>query len=532
MRETKFMAALSIVSFYFLSQIQAWESALVHYSKEGKLQYSVDSEGNRIPDFSYAGYKRGETELPDIPVVHTISPIDGDNTEHIQKAIDHVGAMPKDKHGFRGALLLTPGIYSTDNPVRITYDGVIIRGSGRGDDPLVDTIIYSTRTQDDSAVIEVGIMSDRSVEWTDKVPNSRVVINDALIPIGQRHFTVKDASQYKVGDHVVIVHIPKPAWFDAIDNGGTVKDPGWSVTYKDKMDISYSRFITDIKENQITVDAPFFYPLKSSHANSMMYKYDTTTASGKLYHQVGIEDLRIDIETQSGEDEKHTQSAVNLSGVIDGWVKSCEFKHFKWAGVNVTKSLYVTVENCSSGPPVSKVRGGRRYNFCVSGGGQLILFKNNTAMDCRHGFISNGGQSASGITVIKHNLIRNITGSEGHKLWTQGILFDNCKVTSVINPDSRTYTFFNRGDYGTSHGWGTVNSVVWNTDTSAGGEIVVQKPPTAQNYAIGCSGAVSGDSPFPGPAGFIEGTNEGETLRPQSLYQAQLADRLEQPQRP
>ena len=152
--------------------------------------------------------------------------------------------------------------------------------------------------------------------------------------------------------------------------------------------------------------------------------------------------------------------------------------------------------------------------------------------DCRHGFIANGGPSASGITVINHNLIRNITGSEGHKLWTQGILFDNCKVTSVINPDSRTYTFFNRGDYGTSHGWGTVNSVVWNTDGSGGGEIVVQKPPTAQNYAIGCSGAVSGNGPFRAPAGFIEGTNEGNTLHPQSLYQAQLADRLEQPQRP
>ncbi|WP_188194917.1 hypothetical protein [Nonomuraea sp. SYSU D8015] len=55
--------------------------------------------------------------------------------------------------------------------------------------------------------------------------------------------------------------------------------------------------------------------------------------------------------------------------------------------------------------------------------------------------------------------------------------------------------------------------------------LIVQKPPTAQNYAIGCHGTVTGDGPFQQPAGHIEGANR-PGLFPHSLYQAQLLDRL------
>jgi len=54
---------------------------------------------------------------------------------------------------------------------------------------------------------------------------------------------------------------------------------------------------------------------------------------------------------------------------------------------------------------------------------------------------------------------------------------------------------------------------------------VVQRPPTGQNYAIGCRGVITDDGPFDHPAGHLEGVNRpGST--PGSLHQAQLADRL------
>ena len=42
---------------------------------------------------SYVGYKNGEEALPTIAVVKEISPVAGDNTAHIQAAIDEVEAL-------------------------------------------------------------------------------------------------------------------------------------------------------------------------------------------------------------------------------------------------------------------------------------------------------------------------------------------------------------------------------------------------------------------------------------------------------
>ena len=36
-----------------------------HYDATGRLTYSTDSEGNRVPDFSYAGYRYGQAALPE-----------------------------------------------------------------------------------------------------------------------------------------------------------------------------------------------------------------------------------------------------------------------------------------------------------------------------------------------------------------------------------------------------------------------------------------------------------------------------------
>src|SRR5262249_14580958 len=55
-----------------------WQSSQVFYSS-GRLTYVKDWEGNRIPDYSYAGYRYGEVPIPSVPEVMRISPVGGDN---------------------------------------------------------------------------------------------------------------------------------------------------------------------------------------------------------------------------------------------------------------------------------------------------------------------------------------------------------------------------------------------------------------------------------------------------------------------
>src|SRR5271156_1015048 len=73
--------------------LRAVQATWVHYGPNGNLSYYTDGMGNKIPDFSYAGYMGGGVSLPVAPVEETISPVAGDNTSNNQNAINAVGRM-------------------------------------------------------------------------------------------------------------------------------------------------------------------------------------------------------------------------------------------------------------------------------------------------------------------------------------------------------------------------------------------------------------------------------------------------------
>src|SRR5688572_855160 len=71
----------------------------------GRLVYAADSRGNRVPDFSHAGYGGGAA-VPDVPVRVVVPPRPGDSGPRIQAALDQVAALRPGPDGFRGAVLL------------------------------------------------------------------------------------------------------------------------------------------------------------------------------------------------------------------------------------------------------------------------------------------------------------------------------------------------------------------------------------------------------------------------------------------
>ena len=107
-------------------------SALIQFSAQGRLQYVPDARGNTVPDFSGVGYRNGEVVIPTVPVAVTIGPVTGDNRARIQAAIDLVSALPLNASGFRGAVLLTAGLYGVNGPLIVGASGVVLRGQGAG----------------------------------------------------------------------------------------------------------------------------------------------------------------------------------------------------------------------------------------------------------------------------------------------------------------------------------------------------------------------------------------------------------------
>lgn len=513
---------------YDSSNSQPGLTSLVSMDGLGNLTYYPDPDGFYLPDFSYAGYKNGEEAIPQIPVVKTISPIQGDNTAHIQTAIDEVGRRTPDANGFRGALLLQAGKYNVSGTLYVKYSGVVIRGVGNGSSTGNSTIIYATgNTPAQRNVMILGYPSQNT--WNEIIQGSQKNIMDDIVPVGAYSFSVTDASPYKVGDQIIIYHPCTAQWLQAIDYGGVPApqtgeaDERWK---EGELPIVFNRFITKIEGNKISVDAPVYYTLNKSLSQSYIYKYNQNT----ILKEIGIENLRIDIESSGGESENHAWTAIRFKSADYCWARDVVTKGFGFSGITTECTTRSTIENCSAIDPVSVITGERRYNFNAGNHSQLILFKNCYADKGRHSYVSNGTSSVSGIVFLNCVSDSAYDVSESHRKWSQGILYDNHKEINL----QRNFVLglYNRVDMGTGHGWSAVQSVLWNCDVTARGVIGLQKPPTSQNYAIGCTaGDITGKpvdnagyvSDF--PVGFVESTNKPVEAIP-SLYLAQLNDRL------
>jgi len=123
------MAWWLLTGVAFFGTLHAAER-FVDLGENGKLVYEFDDQGNRMPDFSHAGYAGGGVAIPSVPAKVLVAPLEGDNTRHIQSAIDHVSSLPMDEHGFRGAVCLTEGWFEIHGQLRIESSGLVLRGSG------------------------------------------------------------------------------------------------------------------------------------------------------------------------------------------------------------------------------------------------------------------------------------------------------------------------------------------------------------------------------------------------------------------
>jgi hypothetical protein len=130
------------------------------------------------------------------------------------------------------------------------------------------------------------------------------------------------------------------------------------------------------------------------------------------------------------------------------------------------------------------------------------------------------GAGRAGPIVLLNCTFRGTGHIEGHQRWTTGMLLDNCRV-----PEGGI-DFKNRGAMGSGHGWGVGWAVAWNCVAKT---FVVQQPPGAANWMIGCTGPnIPTARPFDSAPALPLGISDspGAPVAPQSLYLAQLAERL------
>lgn len=493
-----------------------WESEIFRLDESGNTVYGRDGEGNRIPDFSYAGYRNGNVPLPRVPSVVRLTSASGDRTQDIQDAIDEVSLREPDAAGFRGAVELAEGEYQISGTLYIHTSGVVLRGagSGTGSTAAVTTLKAVGSEPADRDVIIAG--SGKPTSWEGMVPGSKRMITSSTVPLGDRVIRIEGTEGYEPGDNIIIYHPASEEWIQRVNGGGTASDTPWSAG---EVPLVFNRYIENISGDEITLDAPLYAELDRSLSQSYIYKHDRFG----IEENIGIEHLRIDIIPDDPEAEIHALNGIALTGIEDGWVKNVTVTGFQLSGIIIQTGSRITVKECEALDPIHTVEPGYLYNFNAYKASQQILFTGCFAANGRHHFISNGMSWNSGIVFHKTRSSGAWAASEGHRRWTMGILFDNHVELDGPRAGGTPILLglYNRGDYGTGHGWSAVNSVIWNSD-AADGYVVVQKPPLGQNFGIGVRGGrITGRGPFDQPPGYLEGSRK-TGLVPGSLYEAQL----------
>ena len=468
---------------------------VVTVGADGRLTYKPDDRGDRVPDFSHAGYMGGGVRVPDVPVKVVVGPGEGDAAARIQWAIDYVASLPPDGAGSRGAVLLLKGRYSIASEVRISASGVVLRGQGDGTDGTVLVAAGTGRR----TLIQVTGRNDL------KTGAPRRIV-DGYVPVGASTFRVEGADGLRAGDLVLIRRSSTAQWINSIGMHQFPGRPGGDFRFSwvpGKMDVVWRSVVVKVEGDAVTVDAPITTALDEKFGGGTLSTY---AWPGVISH-VGVENLRCESEydRSNPHDEEHAWMAITMDAVRDAWVRRVAAVHFVSCAVGLWETCgRVTVEDCRSLDPISEVGGYRRHSFYTAG--QQTLFLRCRAEHGRRDFST--GYLAAGPNAFVHCESSGALDFSGPmESWSSGVLYDNVNTDGSLKLDNREIW-----DQGV--GWAAANCMLWNCTAPV---IVSRRPPGAHNWVMGCWGQFVGD----GDWGSV---NEFE--KPESLYRRQLQERI------
>jgi len=466
----------------------------------GALRYGSDRDGNQIPDFSAAGYEAGGA-IPNVETVERIAaPSGGDDTAAIQSAIDAASGRPVKETGFRGAVELGPGKYRVSDTLKIRASGVVLRGAG-----MDRTQLNATASLDILILVE-GSGAPR------RTGNSRRIVAN-YTPVGGKTILLDSAADLSVGNRVFVQRPMTKAWIAAIGMDRIpVRSNGKTLQWAPGASILSDRTIVAVHGNAIELDTGLTDAI-SLQDDGQVWRY---RFEGRI-ERVGVESLSARLDdnmprehARGGESEARGVNFLTFGAAENGWVRNVSVTRFGSAIIFLSTASNITATDFTV-VDAAPLKSHGALPAVVSIDGQKILVSN-----CRlegGSYIAWATQSrAPGPNVVREcEAHGNRTLGQGHQRWATGLLFDNVKVTGSLH-------LGNRGNAGSGQGWSAANSVLWNSSANTW---LVENPPTARNWAFGMRGRQSSSSEPPG-----EIVSPGRPVEPQSLYRAQLQDRL------
>jgi hypothetical protein len=509
-----------------------------------------------IQDFSYAGYKAGEQSIPVLagPLFDVRQPpYNADNTGTNDATIAIQAAINAAQSAGGGVVFLPAGRYSVSPQGGNAYallmnaSNVVLRGAGVGTTFLLNT---STNMRSKSIILLNG---PSATGFYSSGVASTAISQDLLGPTLK--IPVVSTSGFAPGQWIVLRADCTDAWITEHN------EPDWLSYGSQLRGVAYFRRVIAVSTLQqtITLNAPTRYYLKTRD-NARVVRLGSgplmgcgleSFSIGNVQHPgAGWGENDYTLSTTAAYDA-HDSFAIRMVRARDSWIR--DVATFQPAGNTTTCDLLsngillnectqITLTNCDFQRAQYGGGGGNGYMYRLANSSDCLL-DNCRSTFTRHGFVLSQ-MAASGN--VFHACLDKDSGRQTGDTGSQSTAgansdhhmhFSHANLVDACTGDNSGWEARYR-PYGSVplHDLTAAHSVFWNTRGIGGGpSYVVQSEQSRYGYVIGTRGTRSGVSlsTYGGtkcnPQDHVEGTAQGDTLEPYSLYEDQLSRRLNLP---
>lgn len=273
--------------------------------------------GGRLPDYSYAGYRSAEADIPepaqvtDIRDFGAIADDQADDSAAIQAAIDATS---------NGAVLIPKGTFRLGRPIVVDKSNVVLRGVGDGAD---GSVLYVP----ESATERAGGIHDMRFSWglagfiilfRGATPSATA---QSIAPAtrADRVIRVADTSEFQAGGQLVINMQDDRLYGSLFSHLHNDRLTGWSQgTPQDWCGASDSWAFTieSVSTNTITLKEPLPFDIRS--------EWQPTAQTGRAITETGIENLRIQYRYAAPVPHLTERgfNGIRFERVRDSWIRN------------------------------------------------------------------------------------------------------------------------------------------------------------------------------------------------------------------
>ncbi|NQU47897.1 MAG: hypothetical protein HQ519_04565 [Planctomycetes bacterium] len=338
---------------------------------------------SRLPDFSFAGYHRGETEIPAVPQVCSVKDFGavGDGiADDTQAFLDAIAATES------GAIFIPAGRFKLTKIIEIQKSNLVLRGAG----PTKTTLHFPTPLNEikPNWGATTGGQRTSNYSWSGGLiwvkgnyRNQKLADVTGVAKRGDFSLEVSSSKPFAAGQQIEISlqdnsEKTLTRHLYSGDPGDMKKFAGAKVSMVVK--------ITEISADKIHFDRPLRFDVRSEW-KPQIQRFEPTVK------EVGIENLSFEFPVQDydGHFSEPGFNAVALSGVSDCWVRNIEIK-------NADSGIFVGANFCTiSGVQFESKRAPNRdctgHHGIILGGNDNLF----TNFEFRTKFIHDLGVSAN-----------------------------------------------------------------------------------------------------------------------------------------